>query len=74
MQKLDEETVKKLCLHMRNGKAKGIWKLQCYFCNKFAQKNPKNYCFYSKEDFTGCNIINGYIRKQEAKGLSIFEN
>lgn len=68
---MEEETAKKLCLEMRNGRAKGIWKLQCYFCNKFAQKNPKNYCYNNAPNFSGCNIINSYIKKSEKKGHSI---
>ncbi len=39
-----------------------------------SQKKPENYCFYNKENYSGCNIINRYIRKQEEKGLPILEN
>jgi len=68
---MDEETAKKVCLKMRTGEAKGIWKMQCYFCNKFAQKNPKNYCFYNAPNFSGCNVINSYIKKMEKKDFSL---
>ena len=68
---MEEETAKGLCFEMRNGKAKGIWKIQCFFCSKFAKKNPQNYCFYNAPNFSGCNIINSHIKKMEKKGLSI---
>ena len=68
---MDEDSAKKICLEMRNGKAKGIWKIQCYFCNKFGQKNPEKYCFYNAPNFSGCNIINKYIKKMEKSDLSI---
>ena len=69
--KMDEETAKELCLKMREGESKGIWKIQCFFCNKFGQKDPQKYCFYNAPNFSGCNIINSYVKKMEKKGMEI---
>ena len=62
---MELETAQEVCLEMREGKAKGIWKMQCYFCNKIAKNNPKKYCYYNKPNYSGCNIINSYIKKQQ---------
>jgi len=60
---MELEEIQNLCEKMRSGEAKGIWKMQCFFCNKIAQKNPSKYCYYNKPNYSGCNIINSYIKK-----------
>jgi hypothetical protein len=60
---LNEQKAIEICKEIRSKKSVNfISRIQCRFCHFFARNNPKNYCFYNKQNYTGCNVINKYLK------------